>query len=307
VRNKIPDKLEKLPPTTLKGMQVPMDIYRLGLPWTAREPSSPSPGRIRLAVLPLANISPDPKDEYFADGLTDELIGTLSKIGELRVIARTSVGQYTATSKTIAQIGNELGVSSVLEGSVRKAGNRIRITLQLIDAVTQEHIWADHYDRDLDDVFAIQTEIAEKTAGALRLEVLGPEHESIGKASTDDLAAYHLYLKGVHLASQSGPEGHKESIHYFEESIRNDPNFSEPYARLANAPIALASDHIPTADALPRARELIAQALELDPNLSEAHTARGYLALQFDQDWGVAEAEFKRAIELSPSNANAHH
>jgi adenylate cyclase len=307
VRNKIPDKLEKLPPTSLKGLQIPMDIYRVVLPWTLRDPPSPSPGPIRLAVLPLANISPDPKDEYFADGLTDELIGTLSKLSELRVIARTSVGQYKATSKTIAQIGNELAVTSVLEGSVRKAGNRIRITLQLIDAVTQEHIWADHYDRDLDDVFAIQTEVAEKTASALQLKVLRQERESIGKAPTTDLAAYHLYLKGVYLVSQGGLKGLEESIHFFEEAIRNDPNFSEAYARLANVFIGLSSDFLPVGDAIPRARELIAKALEIDPNLSEAHTARGNLALQYDLDWGVAEAEFKRAIFLSPSNANAHH
>ncbi|MFZ1022775.1 MAG: tetratricopeptide repeat protein, partial [Thermoplasmata archaeon] len=305
VRNKIPNQLEKLEPKVLKNVRFPMDIYRVTLPWNS--PTLPSVGanKARLAILPLANISPDPKDEYFADGLTEELISALSKIRDLRVIARTSVGQYKSTSKTVAQIGAELGVTSVLEGSVRKAGNRLRITLQLIDAGTQDHIWADSYDRELDDVFAIQTEIAEKTAGALRIELLGPERESIRKEPTTDLAAYHLYLKGVH-ASQI-LDGMEEAIHFFEEAIRNDPGFGEAYARLANTLIAVAGDTMPAGEAFPRAREQIDKALELDPDSSEAHTARGNLALQFDQDWGVAETEFKWAISLNPSNANAHY
>ncbi|MFZ0830427.1 MAG: hypothetical protein WAN40_04750, partial [Thermoplasmata archaeon] len=146
-----------------------MELYRVVLPWEVSVSPAPGSQRARLAVLPLANISPDPKDEYFADGLTEELITVLSKIRELRVIARTSVSQYKGTSKSVSQIGAELGVASVLEGSVRKAGNQLRITLQLIDVATEEHTWAESYDRELANVFAIQGEIAEKTAGALRV------------------------------------------------------------------------------------------------------------------------------------------
>ncbi len=307
VRNKIPNPLEKLEPRALKNVRFPMDIYRVALPWNA--PTLPSTGAVkhRLAILPLANISPDQKDEYFADGLTEELISQLSKVRDLRVIARTSVGQYKSTSKTVAQIGAELGVTSVLEGSVRKAGNRLRITLQLIDATTQDHIWAESYDRELDDVFAIQTEIAEKSAGALRIELLGPERESIRKEPTTDLAAYHLYLKGIHVVRLGGIAGLEESIHFFEEAIRNDPGFSEAYARLANVLIGLAGDLLPSNETFLRAKDLVAKALELDPNSSEAHTARGNLALQYDIEWGVAETEFKWAISLNPSNANAHY
>ncbi len=305
IRNKIPNRLEKLAPTALKHVVLPIDIYRVSVPWEAPEVPSGGVSRSRLAVLPLANISPDPKDEYFADGLTEELISALSKIRSLRVIARTSVGQYKSTSKTVAQIGTELGVTSVLEGSVRKAGNRLRITLQLIDVNTQDHMWADSYDRNLDDVFAVQTEVAERTAGALRLELLGPEREEIRKEPTSDLGAYELYLQGVH-AARGAHEGMLESISYFEEAIRKDPRFPDPYAALANVLIGLAGDALAADEAFPRARDLITRALELSPDSSDAHTARGNLALQRDNDWAVAEAEFQRAISLNPSNAAAH-
>jgi adenylate cyclase len=306
VRTKVPNRLEKLPPTALKHVLVPMDVYRLALPWEVPVSPPESAPRIRLAVLPLTNISPDPKDEYFADGLTEELISALSKIRDLRVIARTSVGQYKSTSKTVSQIGAELGASSVLEGSVRKSGNRLRITLQLIDASTQDHVWANIYDRELDDVFAVQTDIAERTAGALRLELLGPEREAIRKETTTNLAAYDFYLKGIHAARQRAYEDLRGAIPFFEDAIRSDPSFAQAYAWLANVLIGLAWDELPPGEAFPRARELVTRALELDPNSSDAHTARGNLALQYEHDYGLAEAEFERAISLNPSNALAH-
>ncbi|MGA8302654.1 MAG: adenylate/guanylate cyclase domain-containing protein [Thermoplasmata archaeon] len=307
VRNKISDRLEKLPPSTPKGLQSAMDLYRVVLPWKAPPAQNGGPAPPRLAILPLANISPDPKDEYFADGLTEELISALSKIRDLRVIGRTSVGQYKSTSKTISQIGAELGVTSVLEGSVRKSGNRLRITLQLINTGTQDHLWSDSYDRDLDDVFAIQTEVAERTARALRLELLGPEPGSIRTERTPNLAAYNLYLKGIQVSRRSAHEGLQDSLSFFEEAIRNDPGFCPAYARLANVLITLAGETLPSGEAFPRAKELIAKAIELDVDSSEAHAARGNLALQYDHDYEVAETEFLRAVSLNPSNANAHY
>jgi adenylate cyclase len=306
VRNKIPNAFERLPPSVLKNVRVPVEVYRVGLTGEGSVPATASTSWTRLAVLPLANISPDPKDEYFADGLTEELISALSKIQDLRVIARTSVGQYKSGAKSIAQIGAELDVGVILEGSVRKAGNRLRITLQLISARTQEHIWAESYDRELDDVFAIQTDIADRTAGALRLELLGPARRSITKKPTSDLVAYDLYLKGIHAAHQSGAEGAAPGIRFFEEAIQKDPSFSLAYSHLANTYLLLAGDAIEPREAYPRARDLTAKALDLDPRSSDAHTARGNLALQCDQDWGVSENEFQRAISLNPSNANAH-
>jgi adenylate cyclase len=306
VRNKIPNRFQKLGPQMLKNVRVPTEVYRVTFPW---EPSGPTPdvaGRTRLAVLPLANISPDPKDEYFADGLTEELISALSKVRELRVIARTSVSQYKTGAKSVSQIGSELGVGTVLEGSVRKAGNRLRITLQLIDVGTQEHMWAHSYDRELDDVFAIQTEIAEKTADVLRVELLGPERESIRRKPTSNLEAYNLYLRAIHSARLPSAVRFEESVRLFEEAIAKDPHFSLAYSHLANMYLLQSGETIAPRVAFHRAEELVTKALELDPSSSDAHTARGNLALQHGQDWKLAEEEFRQAISLSPSDANAH-
>jgi adenylate cyclase len=309
VRNKLPNRFEKLPPTALKHVSVPIDVYRVTSAESRQESSLATAPRTRLAVLPLSNISPDPKDEYFADGLTEEIISALSKLRELRVIARTSVSQYKATSKSVSQIGSELTVGTVLEGSVRKAGNRVRISLQLIDVGSQAHIWAENYDRQLDDVFAIQTDIAERTAQALRLELIGSERESIQKPATSSVSAYDLYLKGLHAflqRSTGDPTAGADAIKLLEEAIRVDPKFALAHAALANVYIAFAGATLDPKEAFPRAKVLVARALELDPTSSEAHTAWGNLALQYDKDWALAERQFRMAISLNPSNASAH-
>ncbi len=306
VRNKIPNALQKLPPAALKGVKVSIDVYRVVLPWTDGGGDGPA-APTGIAILPFTNIGPDPNDEYFADGLTEELISVISQVRELRVISRTSVMQYKATSKPISQIGSELGVASVLEGSVRRAGNRLRITAQLIDARSDRHLWAKTYERELNDVFAIQTEIAEMTAGALRIELLGAEKESIKKRTTVNVTAYNLYLKGIHAAHHPHVfEGVTEAIHYFEEAIQLDPTFPAPYSYLANMYIGLAGVTLGPAESFPRAKQLIEKALELDPDSSEALCALGNYTLQREQDWAAAEREFQRAITLNPSNAMAH-
>jgi adenylate cyclase len=309
VRNKIPNKFEKLEPKVLKNVRFPMDLYRVVMPWTVKEPPSASSGPTRIAVLPFANISPDPKDEYFADGLTEELISVLSQIRGLRVISRTSVNQYRGTSKPIAQIGSELGVESVLEGSVRKAGDQLRITVQLIDVRTDEHRWSQSYDRRLENVFAIQAEVAEHTAGALKLELLKSDREAIQERPTANLAAYELYLRGIQAYRRAlesvGSEG--DAVKYFEAAIREDPGFSAAYSRLANVLLAIVAATRPGREVFPRARELVTKSLELGPNSSEAHTARGNLAMQADLDWARAEAEFQQAIALNPSSSTAHY
>ena len=309
VRNKLPNRFERLPPTELKHVRVPIELYRVDLSGELEDRSRLPAARTRLAVLPLSNISPDPKDEYFAEGLTEELISSLSKLRELRVIARTSVSQYKSGSKPVSQIGTELGVGTVLEGSVRKSGNRLRIALQLIDVGTQEHVWAETYDRELDDVFSIQTDIAERTAEALRLELLGSERASITRPPTSNLSAYSWYLKGLHAFRQEFKDamaGRVESIRYFEAAIGADPNFSVAYSALANTYIAFAGMVFDPQVVFPRAKELVAKALELDPDSSNAHTARGNLALQYELDWTLAEQEFQKAIAINPSDASAH-
>lgn len=307
VRNKISETLEALSPVNLKGISTPVEVYRIVLPWTVPAGTAQVPTRNRLAVLPLANISPDPNDEYFADGLTEEITTVLSKIPHLRVIARTSVLPYKAATKSVTTIGTELGVSAVLQGSVRKAGNRLRVTLQLIDVASQEHTWSESYDRDLQDVFVIQSEIAERTAAALRLELLGPERESIHRRPTSNLAAYNLYLRGLHQLTGLTYESYAASIRFLEQAVQADPNFAGACAMLANQLISLSGETIPPDVAFPRARELIERALRSDPGSSEAHLARGNLAFQDEHDWALAETEMRRALELNPSSAPAHY
>ena len=307
VWNKVSERLEKLPPTALKGLRGPMDVYRVVLPWTVHDRSGTDTTASGIAILPFTNISPDPNDEYFADGLTEELISVISQVRELRVTSRTSIMQYKATTKPLSQIGTELGVGTILEGSVRRAGNRIRITAQLIDARSDRHLWAKTYERELNDVFAIQSEIAETTAGALRLELLGSERESIKKKPTSDFEAFNLFLKGIHAAHQTSLfEGVTESIKLFEAAIARDPNFGAAYSYLANMIISLAGVTLGPNEAFPRAEALTHKALELDPNSSDAHTALGNLALQSERNWEAAEVEFRKAISLNPSNEMAH-
>jgi adenylate cyclase len=311
VHNKVPYQFQKLGPKALKGIRESVDIYRVVLPWAEMEAAPDGPAPPRLAVLPLSNISPDPKDEYFADGLTEELISVLSQARGLRVIARTSVMPYKSAPKPIPQIGVELGVDSVLEGSVRKMGDQLRITVQLIDVRTQEHRWAKTYDRTLEDVFALQAEIAEQTAGALKVELLRSEREAIRERPTTSVTAYEFYLRGIRESQQEYWKGHSLKEHveqvtkFFERAIREDPDFSAAYSCLANFLLGMMSGVLPERTVGPRVRELVAKALELNPNSSDAHTAQGNLAFQVDHDWTRAEADFQQAIALNPSNAAA--
>jgi adenylate cyclase len=301
VRHQLAAPIERIGTRSLKGIDQPMELFRVVVQEPARTGARPARGPPRLAVLPLSNISPDAADEYFADGLTEELIAVLSQIQGLRVIARTSVTQYKGTSKTVDQIGTELGVDSVLEGSVRKAGTRIRITLQLIEAATQEHLWANSYNRELNDVFAVQSEIAGETAKALSLRVLPPRVEE--NRTTVDPRAYETYLKAL-VKTRSILEL-PSSFPLFEEAVRLDPKLTVAYSHWAHAYALALGESVSLREGYPQARRLVAQALELDPNSSDAHLAAASVAFQCERDWAKAEAEFQRAIQLNPSNAFA--
>ncbi len=309
IQNKVPTPLAKLPVAQLKNIHLPIPVYRFVQPWDRRPldptPSEGLPAR-HLAVLPLTNISADPSDSYFADGLTEELISVLSQVPGLSVIARTSVATYKSQPKSIAQIGSELNVDTVLEGSVRKSGNRLRITLQLIDVSNQQHIWASTYNREVDDVFAVQSDIAERTAESLRLELVKTGRRTAVRPPTENPAAYDAYLRGLVAANSEGLPGLREAFQCFEEATRLDPRFAEAYAAWGNLYVQAAGDSIPMPEVMPRARELAARAIELDPDSSDAHTTLGNIALQFDHNWTRAEAEFERAIELNPSNTIAY-
>ncbi len=316
VQNKVPVAVAKLPPVPLKNIRTPIVVYRFvdpAAPAIAPRDGPDAPMGRALAVLPLANISPDHDDEYFADGLTEELIATLSQVRDLSVIARSSVAPYKNAPKAIPVVGAELGVNTVLEGSVRKSGNRIRISLQLVDVPTQRHIWSNSYNREIDDVFAVQTEIAESTARALKLEFAKSEtaaprsrpvpHPVWGVVTGGD--AYDVYLRGLVAASSPRGTGFDEAVRYFEQATRLDPNFAEAYAAWANLYVVVGGQYRSFQEVMPRARELAAKALELDPDSSDAHEALGNIALQLDHDWPRTEAEFEKAIAINPNNVEA--
>jgi adenylate cyclase len=304
VRNKIRDPLEKLPSTALKGVRDEIDIYRVVLPWAARDAAAPSADAPSLAVLPFANISPDPKDEYFADGLTEELISVLSQLPGLRVIARTSVMPYKAAPKPISQIGAELRVTTVLEGSVRKAGNRLRITAQLIDTRTQSHVWASTFDRDLDDVFAVQSEMAKHVADALKIKLLARDEGRLQSRPLANAESYLEYLQGRTSMHGSTEAAVREAKGHFERAIQLDDRNAAAHAGLADLYSTLGGFYrfLPKEELRAASRKHAARAIELDPNLAEAHAAWGGI-LQNDYDYAAAERELRLALELNPSYA----
>ncbi|MDD5646450.1 MAG: adenylate/guanylate cyclase domain-containing protein [Candidatus Bipolaricaulis sp.] len=308
VWNKIDLRMTSLGKRALKNVRVPIEVYGMELPWMRDKMSSSlSRDRSRLVVLPLVSISQNAGDAYFADGLTEELIFALSKVKELQVIAATSAMKYRGASKSISEIGAELGVGTALEGSVRKAGNRLRITLQLVDVEDEAHLWSEVYERALDDVFAVQTEIAGSVAAALEVHLSPrPRRPSEDRAPASPEAS-EVYLKGRAFFSRRSPDSTRAAIECFERAIELDPSRAEFYAALSMAYSVLfnyAPQHDRGWHAKATANAL--KALSLDPDLPEAHAAWAPL-LADELDFVGAEQEYRRAIELSPSYATAHH
>ncbi len=305
VWNKIGRPIVSLGRQRLKNLEAPIEVFRIVLPWDSAEAVAPAAAdRARLAVLPLTNVSPDPDDEYFADGMTEELIYTLSKVPGLKVIAQTSAMSYKGTTKPIREIGQELAVGSVLEGSVRKAGERLRITVQLIDALSEEHLWAARYDRELADVFEIQTEIAQSVAGELK----GVLVAGAARRPTENIDAYKEYLKGRQFWARRTKTSLHKALAHFEAAVGADPNFAKAHSGIADTYTVLANHgHEAAATAHPKAKAAAEKAIELDPNLAEAHASLGILHLESDHDTALAERELRRAIELNPSYATAYH
>jgi TolB-like protein/class 3 adenylate cyclase/Flp pilus assembly protein TadD len=259
----------------------------------------------RIAVLPFANISADADNEYFSDGMTEELIAQLSKIGDLSVIARTSTMRYKGADKSIAEIGRELNVGTILEGSVRKAGDQVRVTAQLIDVGSQAHLWAEDYDRGVEAIFAIQTDIAEEVARELEITLLGVERERIKTHGTTDVEAHNLYLKAKYLYEQSGTNIGRV-IDLLKQALERDPDYAAAHAALADISLSLGSYADVSAEQVnAQARTHAETALALDDSLPEAHFAMARLKMAADRDWNGAEAEFKRAIELDPNFTEA--
>ncbi len=261
-----------------------------------------------VAILPFANLSPDPENEFFAEGITDDLIAQVAKIGSLRVIARTSVMRYRGVSDAARTASRELGVGAVVEGTVRRAGKRARIVAQLIDASSDTTVWSETYDRDLDDVFSVQTDVATRVAGALRATLTPTEERRLARAPTRDARAYDLYLIGRQLFSRRTPESLGAAIRHFEQAIERDSAFAGAYAGLADAYVfsGLGYAPIPVQEAFAKAKDAAARAVALDDASPDALCAVGISAMHGDWDVVRARQAFERALAISPSHAAAH-
>lgn len=252
-----------------------------------------------IAVLPFVNVSPDPENEYFSDGLTEELINALTRIEDLQITSRTTAFAFKNKNLPLSEIGQQLGVATALEGSVRKAGNRVRVTARLVQVSDDAQLWSERYDRELEDIFAIQDEITQHIVENLKLTLSSEENELLTKHYTENLEAYNLYLQGRYFWNKRAIEGLEKAIELFEQAIQLDPDYALAYAGLADTYNILSEyDWLSPKETLPKAREAARKALEIDDSLAEAHASYAYVCFYYDWDFEKAETEFKRSIEL---------
>jgi TolB-like protein/Flp pilus assembly protein TadD len=259
-----------------------------------------------IAVLPFENLSRDPDNAYFTDGIQDEILARLARIADLKVISRTSTQRYKSSPDDLPQIARRLGVSNILEGSVQKTPDRVRVTVQLINAATDAHLWAETYDRNLTDVFAVESEIAKSIADTLRAKLTGSEQNAIARRPTENTEAYQLYLKGRYFWNKRTADDFAKAIKYFEEAIEKDPGFALAYAGLADTYVLLSGFGAASPqDSLPKAKAAAQKALTLENSLGEAHASLAQAVFAYDLDFPTANREFRRAIELNPNYATA--
>jgi len=260
-----------------------------------------------LAVLPLRNLSNDPEQEYFSDGMTDQLITDLAKFGDLRVISHTSVERYKSTSRSLPEIARELGVDAVVEGTVMRSGDRVRITAQLIDARSDRHLWADSYERDVQDVFGLQEEVAQRIAREVGANLIAGEQAYPASRRVTDPAAYEAYLKGSFYWNRLTCDGFDKGLRYFQQAVTEDPNFALAYVGLAESYFTLGDWGCrPKDETVPKSKAAALKALELDNNLGAAHAWLGKIAFFYEWDWPKAEKELRQALELDPNYVPAH-
>ena len=271
---------------------------------TPTESQKSAPAQKSIAVLPLTNMSADPENEYFSDGMTEEIINALSKVPGMQVASRTSSFAFKGKEVDVREIGEKLGVVSVLEGSVRKVGNRIRITTQLVSVENGYHLWAETYDRQLEDVFAVQDEISRAIVEALKLR-LGADASQL-VVPTKNLEAYNLYLKGRFFFNKFTEQGLRKGLDYFQHALLQDPGYARAYAGIADCWCNLADDWVAPDDAYPRAKTAATQALQHDPELAEAITSIGKVLCWYEWDFAGAEQQLRRAVALNPNYAEAH-
>jgi TolB-like protein/Tfp pilus assembly protein PilF len=275
------------------------DRLRLGEP--ARAPIE------AIAILPLQNLSGETDQEYFADGMTEALIAELGKVGALRVISRTSAMVYKDARKPLPEIAAELNVDAVVEGSVLRSGERVRVRARLVQVNPEEQLWADSYERDLRDILTLQSDVARRIVQEIRVTVTPQEQRRLARARPVDPEAHEAYLRGNYFFNRGSLQGWSRAVNYYEQAIEEDPRYAPAYASLARTLVGLYGwDPARPPDFCPRARDVAQTAIELDDTLATAHIALGFLELWCDWDWAAAEREFQRAIELEPGSAEAH-
>jgi TolB-like protein/Tfp pilus assembly protein PilF len=261
-----------------------------------------------IAVLPFDNLSRDPDNAYFAEGIQDEILTRLAKVADLKVISRTSTQKYKSAPDNLRAIAQQLGVTNILEGSAQKSNDQVRVNVQLINALTDSHLWADTFDRKLTDIFAVESDIAKTIAETLQVKLTGTERTALAARPTENSEAYELYLRGRYFLAKRSSDDLRQAINYFDEAITKDPNYAPAYAGLADG-YALLLDYanVSWTDVLPKARAAAEKALALDDNLAEAHVSLGLILQQAEINPEKAEPEFRRAIALNPNYAAAHY
>jgi adenylate cyclase len=260
-----------------------------------------------IAVLPFENRSEDKANAYFAEGVQDEILTRLSKIADLKVTSHTSTQHYKSVPENLAEIAKQLGVAHILEGSVQKSGDAVRVNVQLIKAANNSHVWAETFDRKLTDIFSVESDVAKAIADQLRAHITRQEEQVIAAKPTKNIEAYDAYLRGRYFWNKRTPDGIKHAIEHFQQSIERDPDFALGHAGLADSYIALtfynfAAPH----ETMPKAKESAIKALALDDTLAEAHASLAHILMNYDWNWSAAEKEFKRSIELTPDYATGH-
>jgi len=282
-------------------------LVRSKSPVTPRQSEAATVPNKSIAVLPFDNLSRDPDNAYFCEGVQDEILTRLAKVADLKVISRTSTQHFKSTPDNLPQIAKQLGVAHVLEGSVQKASDQVRVNVQLINALTDAHLWADTYDRKLTDIFAVESDIAKTIADTLQAKITGSEKNSIAKAPTANPEAYELYLKGRFFWNKRSGVDLRKAIEFFNQAIAKDPNYALAYAGLADSYLLLPNyGGAATADVVPPARAAVTKALELDNSLAEAHASLGLLDT-LDLRLERSITHFERAVQLKPNYATAHH
>ncbi|PYI84637.1 MAG: hypothetical protein DMF09_07445 [Verrucomicrobia bacterium] len=278
---------------------------------TPNRPAVATANAKSIAVLPFENLSHDPDNAYFADGIQEEILTRLSKIADLKVISRTSTQRYKGTPTNLLEIAKQLGVAHILEGTVQKAADQVRVNVQLINAQTDSHLWAEKFDRNLADIFAVESEIATKIADTLQTKLSGSEQKAIAARPTKNSEAHQLYLKGRYFLKKRTEEGLKKSIEFFNQAIDKDSGYALAYSGLADSNMYLLKlaflRGLSRKESYERAKAAATKALELDDNLAEAHTSLALVKMEYEWEWASSEGEFKRAIQLNPGFAEAHH